>query len=113
MDDPSPAGEPRAPNLLEHMPDHVGQALVELLGAKFGDRGCEMCGADKWTVNPSLATPGLVSADYDELAFGSTAARVHPCAMVHCTDCGNTKLLSLHHLGFDLVKAYKGGNDGQ
>lgn len=77
-----------------------GQRLVDLLNEKIPDLKCELCGSTEFTVNPHLASPIFVTMDAD----GNTEQdwRVsHPCALTHCTGCGNTKFHSLRMLNFN------------
>ncbi len=89
----------------ESLSDKEGEALTALLNEKFGTLTCEACGHEEWTVNPSLATPEFIAVDFVGKQFGITGEQLHPCAVIHCTNCGNTKLHSLRHMGFDLFAA--------
>ncbi|MBM0169665.1 hypothetical protein [Altererythrobacter sp. C41] len=97
-------GQPSA-NWERHLSAKEGQALTEFLREKIGEHPCEMCGHAGWSVNPSLASPLLLSIDFENRQVGAPMTDLHPCAMIHCAHCGNTKLHSLHHLGFDIFAA--------
>lgn len=80
--------------------DEQGQRLVDLLNEKISNLRCELCDSIDFTINPHLASPQFITLNKDggtELDWSVS----HPCAVAHCTNCGNTKFHSLKMLGFD------------
>lgn len=75
--------------------------LLELILSKASpQKGCEWCGGS-WGINARPGSPILLTAATNRLEMKADFATLHPCAILHCRTCGNTKLFSLGTLGFD------------
>lgn len=107
---PDDTNPPNLADFSELITPEVGQRLTAILQQKIGESPCEMCGNKRWLVASNFVSPALLSVDFRGNQFGTLMAKLHPCAMVQCSNCGNTKLHSLHYLGFD-VFAKDGGNE--
>lgn len=75
--------------------------LTTVITKKVTPRPCEFCGNAEWSLNEALATPAFLKMGERPDIFVQELGIVHPCAVLQCTNCGNTKLLSLRALQFD------------
>ena len=70
------------------------KSFVDYFDEAFPDFRCEVCGTQDWGVNTSLATPTFVKYDGDDAVYAHDVT--HPCFVLHCTTCGNSKFFSVH-----------------
>lgn len=85
------------------VPEHLKNVILGAIKARVGDARCEMCGHTNWTLNTALVSPQFVSWPHKGKSIGIDFARVHPCVMLHCGNCGNSKMHSLHYLGVHIA----------
>lgn len=76
------------------------QRIMQLISeAASGLKGCEVCNSNLWSLNERIVSPALLEPIGAYLHPDYT--RIHPCALMQCTRCGNSKYLSLTILKFD------------
>lgn len=80
--------------------------VLEAVNGKVKDLKCEACGSNNFSINTSLASPLLLYPSPSGIEVNLQQS--HPCALVHCVVCGNTKLFSLGILGIDPDKWRRG-----
>ena len=68
--------------------------IVSYLDRIAPELRCEVCGQDNWAINDTLASPLMVRGDQNKSS--TIPSKAHPCAMLHCLVCGNTKFFSMY-----------------
>lgn len=77
-------------------------ALIKRLTEVLADAKCEVCGHDVWSVNPRVVSPLMLALTDEGPHYVQADLEVaHPCALLHCTKCGNLKFFSMAAIGFD------------
>lgn len=86
--------DPRA--LTEFERGKITQALGERVPQP---PNCDFCGKNVWALNNRLVTPLMVFIDPEAEQLTQDLSVMHPCVLLQCTHCGNSKFLSLNLLG--------------
>ena len=74
--------------------------ILKTLGEKNIKGPCELCGNPSWTLSNFLISPFPLARMGDgTVSFPLGGAQSHPSILIHCTNCGNTKMLNLGILG--------------
>lgn len=77
------------------------EEIKSRLSARGGAlKPCEVCGAENWVVFPYVVSPRLISINKATGAFKEVDGNSLNQAAFSCTNCGNTKYLELHFIGF-------------
>lgn len=80
----------------------LDQAERDLVVARLGERGaprnCDLCGVNQWVVGNGLVAPTPVRRTRNGVRLNLEDA-IAVSALLHCKNCGNTKLLNINLLG--------------
>lgn len=70
----------------------------------YGERLCELCGHDTWGVGTAPVSPVVLNFNRENGVVVGNFDQYYPSAILHCKKCGNSKIILLSSLGFDLPK---------
>lgn len=103
MDDDKHLFLPTASNAKPTISPAQAERLLKVLTDKgCPDAKCERCANNTWNVLDQLAALPLVGLGDDGIPFSSGTGISMLFAVLICTGCGNTKLMHLEEMGFDL-----------
>lgn len=98
----------------ELLDDQYHQIAAYLTKRFVADWPCELCRNVDWGINHKVVSPEFLNIT--KQGFSRDSAIVHPSLHLMCTNCGNSKFMSLQVLGIDLsnntvVFTKEGGSD--